>query len=109
MNENRQCPCEVIECGDTIYRIRMQKKGDCYTVFATPCNLPSAVFEICQICERQNSCTQFEYYECMILTDPVVTIIDCNLCNCIKRALTHYIDKIEICPCNNNNGFFGFF
>lgn len=98
----------VVNC--ETYRIMIKEAaGDCVDVYATPCSLPSAVFQIARICRLTNVCTQFEYFEAQIYSDPVETIIDCSFCDIIKRAIEHYFDNMNINNCNNNTGFFGLF
>lgn len=101
--------CKCIEICGMNYRIELVENGDCLTCFATPCSLPSAVFEVARICERQNSCTQFEYYVSEIFTDPVEIIIDCDLCAIIRRSVETYVNNINLNGCKNQNGFFGLF
>lgn len=77
-------------------------------LWVTPCNLPTAVYDVARITCRENTCAQLTYYQAFINTDPVEIIQDCDLCNTIARAIEIYINR-----CNNlntcRNNYFGFF
>lgn len=109
MNENG---IFEIQMGCTNYKISTVEENNCLRVFASPCTLPSTTFEIAQVCKKDNKCMQFDFYEAQVYTDPVEIIIDCNLCQIIKRALEIYIEAINDADfgssCNRRNSFFGF-
>lgn len=103
---------QEVEINGEVYRIRFERVDGCVYVYATPCSLPSAVFQIAQVCELENRCSEFVYYEATIYSDPVEIIIDCNLCNIIKRALEIYFENASFCNGNRGcscNRFLGLF
>ena len=108
--EKRKCCLEEIQVNGVLYKIDLQRDGNCVRLFVVPCTLPSAVFEIARICELQNRCTEFEFFEATVFTDPVETIIDCDFCQIVRRAIELFIDDInldQICGCRRFfNGLF---
>ena len=114
-NEKRECEkrkscLEEIQVNGVLYKIDLQRDGNCVRLFVVPCTLPSAVFEIARICELQNRCTEFEFFEATVFTDPVETIIDCDFCQIVRRAIELFIDDINLdqnCGCRRFfNGLF---
>ena len=116
-NEQRECRTEKrkscleeIQVNGVLYKIDLQRDGNCARLFVVPCTLPSAVFEIARICELQNRCTEFEFFEATVFTDPVETIIDCDFCQIVRRAIELFIDDINLdqnCGCRRFfNGLF---
>lgn len=96
-----------------LYKISTVQEDGCLRVFASPCTLPSVTFEVAQVCKKRNNCMQFDFFEAQVFTDPVVFIIDCNLCQIIKRAIEIFLDEVEDTnfknsSCRNNNSIFGF-
>lgn len=101
---------EICIC-DTQYKVSAVENNNCLRIYASPCTLPSCTFEVCQICKKQNSCMQFDFYESQVYTDPVVFIIDCNLCQIIKRSIEIYLDEVDNTNFGGNNcntNIFGF-
>lgn len=98
---------EEVCVNNVVYKIKIQQDGNCADIYASPCTLPSAVFQVAKVCELTNKCVEFDYYEAQIYSDPVVTIIDCDLCQLIRRALEYYLDHMDIENCRCNNGIFG--
>lgn len=112
-NELTENGIAEIQIGCTDYKISVTEEDDCLRIFASPCALPSTTFEIAQVCKKENSCMQFNFYEAQVYTDPVQIIIDCNLCDIIRRALELYTEALNGTDfgrsCNRNrNSFFGF-
>lgn len=109
MNDNNQ-PCgEKITINNEVYRVNLVENQNGYRVFASPCKLPSAVFEVAQICRQTNTCMQFDFYQAQIFTDPIVCIIDCSLCQIVCRAIEIYLSNSQSYLCNNSrNNVFGF-
>lgn len=100
---------EIVEINCEEYRVSLVVVNDNLArLYVSPCKLPSAVFEVAEIQAKTNTCMQFDFYEALILTDPVVCIIDCSLCEIIKRAIEIYLDEIDLCNNNRRTCFFGF-
>ncbi len=74
-------------------------------LIVTPCNMPTAVYDIARITCRQNNCTNVGYYQAQINTDPVTIIQDCSLCGIVERCITDYFNQNTFCSRTN---FFGF-
>ena len=108
--EKRKCCLEEIQVNGVLYKVDFQRDGNCVRLFVVPCTLPSAVFEIARICELQNRCTEFEFFEATVFTDPVETIIDWDFCQIVRRAIELFIDDINLdqnCGCRRFfNGLF---
>lgn len=99
----------TICCCDHRFTFNLTEVGnDRYTLTVTPCELPTAVFDVATITVRENSCNQIEYYQIAINTDPVEIIQDCDLECGICRAITTYFNNATLPTCNNNrrNGLF---
>ena len=97
------CPKEVI-CGGVTYKYKLERIGDnvCELV-ATPCPMPTAVYNVATIRCRQNTCTGFEYYQAQVNIDPCTCIQDCNLDDLIERATCLYVNNLQNTTYNNNN------
>ena len=95
---------EIIQINGKDYRITLTEESENFArLFVSPCKLPSAVFEVAEIRTKRNTCMQFDFYEAMIFTDPIVCIIDCSLCQIIKRAIEIYLEESDLfCPGNFN-------
>ena len=100
---------ELLVIDGNQYRINLAENGNCVVVYASPCLLPSCVFEVAEVCRKENCCSEFEFYEAMIYTDPVQCIIDCSFCEIVRRAVEIYVDDIDLNTGNQRRcGFFGF-
>lgn len=93
---------EVIVC-NTLFKYDLVEVSDgVYDLLATPCNLPTAVFNVGRITVRENACNQMEYFQGFINTDPVEIIQDCDLERLIQRMIRSYVDDIPEFSCNSN-------
>ncbi len=104
------CPKKKNEivCCNTLFKYDLEPVGEnTYDLVVTPCNIPTAVFNVARITVRENSCNQINYYQAFINTDPVQIIQDCSLENLICRCIEIYFDNLPTIHCNscNRSGF----
>lgn len=86
-----------IEINGSIYRVSLQEgECDCINLYACPCCLPSAVFYIATICEIENSCSEFDFYQAKIFTDPEIEIISCSFKDIVERSLDIYFSNANL-------------
>ncbi len=100
--------------GNTLFNCTLREVSDCaFDLICTPCNIPTSVYCVARITERQNCCNDMEYYQAFINTDPVQIIQDCNLEQTVIRAIEAYFDNIPSLDTNSsqccNRNFFGLF
>lgn len=112
-NNENNCNQEIL-VGNTTFKYELnQINENTYDLVATPCNIPTSVYCIARISVRENCCNNMQYYQAFINTDPVEIIQDCNLCDCISRAIAEYFNNTPTVNTNNNNcngrTGFGFF
>lgn len=111
-NNENNCNQEIL-VGNTTFKYELnQINENTYDLVATPCNIPTSIYCIARISVRENCCNNMQYYQAFINTDPVEIIQDCNLCDCIRRAIAEYFNNTPIVNTNNNNcgrTGFGFF
>lgn len=114
-NYKKEC-CREVTIDGNEYRIMIQENNDdTITCYATPCCLPSVVYEFANIEAINNQCMEFDFYKATVYTDPVIEIIDCNLCQIIERALETYLDNLDTScngngvGCNRSSSWFGLF
>lgn len=101
---------KTICCCDQRFTFNLtENNNDRFTLTVTPCELPTAVFDVATITVRENTCNQIEYYQIAINTDPVEIIQDCDLECGICRAIERYFDDATLPTCNNNNRRNGWF
>lgn len=92
---------EVVVC-NTLFKYDLVPAGEnAFDLVCTPCNTPTAVYNIGRISQRENSCNQIEYYQAFINCDPVQIIQDCDLQSCISRAIAIYFECIPTISCQS--------
>lgn len=94
---------EIIVC-NTLFKYDLVNVSDgVYDLVCTPCNVPTAVYNVGRITRRENSCNQIEFYQGFINCDPVEIIQDCSLECLIRRMIETYFNNIPDIECNNNS------
>lgn len=95
---------EIVCCGQLYqYSLTTDSSSTNQTLLCTPCNQPTAIFDVATITTRTNSCMDLTYYQAVVNTDPVEIIQDCNLKNCICRVIELYMTNNSCgCGCSNN-------
>lgn len=94
---------EIIVC-NTLFKYDLVEVCDgTYDLVCTPCNLPTAVYNVGRITTRENSCNQIAYYQGFVNTDPVQIIQDCSEECLVRRMIEIYFDNMPEIDCNSNN------
>lgn len=101
LNQNEVLVCNTLFMYDLV---ETTTGSNVYDLICTPCNTPTAVYNVARITLRENSCNQIQYYQAFINTDPVEIIQDCNLENCVTRCIEIYFCNLEPINCSNCNG-----
>lgn len=95
---------EIVCCG-TLYQFNLTSgQNQTQQLVVTPCDQPTAVFDIATISTRNNNCTGLTFYQAAINTDPVEIIQDCNLRCLICRSIEIYMNNNSCgCGCNGDS------
>ncbi|MGM9971440.1 MAG: hypothetical protein ACI35W_03460 [Anaeroplasmataceae bacterium] len=78
--------------------------GNTKTLLVTPCDQPTAIFDVATITTKSNSCMDLTYFQAVVNTDPVEIIQDCNLRNTICRTIELYM-RNNSCGCGCSRTF----
>ncbi len=103
MQNNKKCKNEIVVCNTLFKYDLIEECPGVYELVVTPCNLPTAVYDVARITKRSNACSGLDYFQAFINTDPVQIIQDCDLDNLIQRAIEIYFSNAPDIDCNNNN------
>ena len=95
MSNKEKCKNEVVVC-NTLFKFELiEECSDTFELVVTPCNTPTAVFDIARITKRTNACSGLDFFQAVINTDPVEIIQDCDLENLIQKA-NDLIEKVKV-------------
>lgn len=103
MSNKEKCKNEIVVC-NTLFKFELVEEcSDTYELVVTPCNMPTAVYDIARITKRTNACSGLDYFQAFINTDPVEIIQDCDLENLIQRAIEAYFDNAPDIDCDGQS------
>lgn len=103
MSNKEKCKNEVVVC-NTLFKFELiEECSDTFELVVTPCNTPTAVFDIARITKRTNACSGLDFFQAVINTDPVEIIQDCDLENLIQRAIEAYFDDFPDIDCDGQS------
>ncbi len=89
---------EIYCCGQLYQYTLTTDAGNNQSLLCTPCNQPTAIFDVASITTKTNACMGVTYYQAVVNTDPVEIIQDCNLKNTVCRCIELYM-KDNACGC----------
>lgn len=95
---------EILVCNNLFKYSLVPVGNDAYDLICTPCQTPTAVYDVARIQLRQNGCSQITYYQCVINSTCVEIIQDCTLEGAIRRCIMTYFANMPCIECNNPCG-----